>query len=174
MKFEAPDAGDGPAYLTTDIGRRLGSAILVYGTNREAGANRFAAERMQTEFLNQFESKVAIYKDFEVNDQLLREHDVIFVGRPEANSALAAWTDKIGLKYSGAMFEIDGLRHASEREALLFAAKNPLDPAHMVLVVAGNDALRTVKALRAQAHAPYAIFVDAPESGNTRRNFASR
>ena len=38
-----------------------------------------------------------------------------------------------------------GQPHASERDALLLAGKNPLDPAHMVLVVAGNDALRTVK-----------------------------
>jgi hypothetical protein len=175
VQFEAPDPGDGPAYLITDIERRLGSAIFVYGTNRDAGANRYAAERMQTDFLNQFESKVAIYKDFEVNDQLLREHDIIFVGRPEANSALAAWSDKIGLKYTGAMFEIDGVHHASEREALLLAAKNPLDPAHMVFVVAGNDALRTVKALRAAAVAPYAVFEDGvPEPSSGRRTRLSR
>ena len=91
---------------------------------------------------------------------MLRHHDVIFIGRPEANSALAAWADKIGLEYTGAVFQIDGAAHASEREALLLAAKNPLDAAHMVLVVAGNDALRTVKAFRAQASAPYAIFED--------------
>ena len=59
--------------------------------------------------------------------------------------------------------------NASEREALLFAAKNPLDPAHMVLVVAGNDALRTVKAFRAEAAAPYAIFEDVPESSSGPR-----
>ena len=50
--------------------------------------------------------------------------------------------------------------HASEREALVFAAKNPLDPAHMVLVVAGNDALRTVKAARAEAPAEYLLLDD--------------
>jgi hypothetical protein len=175
VPFDVADPGDGPAYLTTDIGRRLAGAIIVYGTNRDAGANRYAAEQMQTRFLDQLESKVAIYKDFEVNDQLLREHDVIFVGRPEANSALAAWSGKLGLKYDGAMFEIDGVRHASEREALLLAAKNPLDPARMVLVVAGNDALRTVKALRAQAPAPYAIFEDrAPGPSSGRNNRSSR
>ena len=37
------EAGDGPAYVTTDIQGRLRSAILVYGTVREAGANRYAA-----------------------------------------------------------------------------------------------------------------------------------
>jgi hypothetical protein len=71
---------------------------------------------------------------------------VVFIGRPEANSALAAWADRLGLDYSGAAFRLEGSLHASERDALQFAARNPLDSAHMVLVVAGNDALRTVKA----------------------------
>jgi hypothetical protein len=151
---------DGPAYLTTDINRRLESAVIVYGTNRDAGANRYAAEQMQSRFLDQFESRVPIFKDFDTSDDSLRHSDVIFIGRPEANSALKAWAAKIGLKYSGAAFEIDGATHASEREALLYAAKNPLDAAHMVLVVAGNDALRTVKAFRAQISTPFAIFKD--------------
>src|SRR5205085_12077170 len=115
-------------------------------------------------------SRVPIFKDFEVDEEMLGTRDVVFVGRPESNSALAAWADRIGLQYEGAMFEIDGKKHASEREALLYAAKNPLDPARMVLVVAGNDALRTVKAFRAQASAPFAVFEDgAPQSAATGR-----
>jgi hypothetical protein len=160
MKFEVPEPGEGPAYLTSDISRRLASAVIVYGTVREAGANRYAAEQMQLHYLDRFESEVPIYKDFEVSDDLLRHRDVIFVGRPEANSALAAWAEKIGLTYDGAAFKMDGEVHASEREGLVFAAKNPLDPAHMVLTVAGNDALRTVKVSRAEALAEYLLLDD--------------
>jgi hypothetical protein len=141
----AVDAGDGPAYVTTDIMGRLRSAILVYGTVREAGANRYAAEQLQRRFLNRYESAVPIRKDFEVTDEELRQRDVIFVGRPEGNSALAQWTVRLGLDYSDDVFRLDGEAHASERDALLLAGKNPLDPSHMVLVLAGNDALRTVK-----------------------------
>ena len=139
------DAGDGPAYLTTDIWGRLRSAILIYGTVREAGANRYAAEQMQKQFLDAYESAVPIRKDFEVTDEDLRGRDVIFVGRPEANSALAAWSDRLGLDYADDVFRINGGAHTSERDALVFAGKSPLDQNHMVLVVAGNDALRTVK-----------------------------
>jgi hypothetical protein len=71
---------------------------------------------------------------------------VVFIGRPEANSALAAWAARLDLSYDGAAFLLDGAPHASERDALQFAARNPLDAAHMVVVIAGNDALRTVKA----------------------------
>jgi hypothetical protein len=170
VPFEFNEPGDGPAYLTTDIGRRLATAVIVYGSDRDAGANRYAAEQMQSRFLDQFESKVPVYKDFEVSDDMLRHRDVIFVGRPDANSALAAWAEKIGLHYTGGMFQVDGEAHASGREALLFAAKNPLDAAHMVLVVAGNDALRTVKAFGAQASAAHVVFEDgAPLAAPTGR-----
>lgn len=168
--FEFSDPGDGPAYLTTDIGQRLATAVIVYGTTREAGANRYAAEQMQAQFLDQYESRVPIYKDFEASDTALRDRDVVFVGRPETNSALAAWAGRIGLKYDGAMFEIGGAPRVSERNALLFAARNPLDASHMVLVVAGNDALRTVKALRAQAPAPYVVFEDGVTSQRSTRS----
>jgi hypothetical protein len=139
------EAGEGPAYVTTDIRDRLHSTILVYGTVREAGANRYAAEQLQKRFLDMYESAVPIRKDFEVTDEDLRQRDVVFVGRPEANSALADWSARLGLDYGENVFKLDGAAHASERDALLFAGKNPLDAAHMVLVVAGNDALRTVK-----------------------------
>jgi len=154
-----PDPPDGPAYVTSDIWRRLASAVIVYGTLRDAGANRYAAEQLQSQFLNRYESEVPIYKDFEASDDLLRHRDVVFVGRPEANSALAAWASKLNLDYSGGAFKISGDVHASEREALILAAENPLDRAHMVLVVAGNDALSTVKAQTADFSADeYVIF----------------
>jgi hypothetical protein len=111
----------------------------------DAGANRYSAEQMQKRFLDAYESAVPIRKDFEVSDDDLRDRDVIFVGRPEANSALATWERRIGLDYPGTAFRIEGGLHTSEREALLFAAKNPLDPSHMVVVAAGNAALATVK-----------------------------
>ena len=93
---------------------------------RDAGANRYAAEQMQSQFLDEFESRVPIYKDFEVTNDLLKNHDVVFVGRPEANSALAAWSEQLGLDYTGATFKMDGKVYASERNGLILAAKNPL------------------------------------------------
>jgi Phospholipase B len=145
VTFEFTEPADGPAYTVSDLRGRLASAVIVYGTQREAGANRYAAEQLQANYLNQLEGMVPIYKDFEVSEEMLAHKDVVFVGRPEANTALAAWSAKLGLGYQGAMFRIDNRVHSSEREALAFAAKNPQDASHMVLVLAGNDALRTVK-----------------------------
>lgn len=159
------DPPDGPAYLTNDIWRRLPTAVIVYGTLRDAGANRYAAEQLQHSFLNAYESQVPIYKDFEASDELLRHRDVVFVGRPESNSALAFWSDRLCLDYQQAAFRINNEWHVSEREALILAASNPLDAAHMVLVVAGNNALSTVKTQGAELTAnEYMIFRDGQSS----------
>jgi Phospholipase B len=163
-KIDAIDPPDGPAYLTRDIWGKLASAVIVYGTVREAGANRYAAEQMQSRFLDWYERQAPIYKDFEVTDDLLRHHDVVFLGRPESNSALARWSEKLGLNYDGAAFTINGKVHTSEREALILAARNPLAATRMVLVVAGNDALSTVKAQKADLAADeYMIFRDGDQ-----------
>lgn len=116
---------------------------------------------MQARFLDGYESLVPIYKDFEATEDVLRHRDVVFIGRPEANSALAAWAGKLGLDYQQAAFRIDGKWHASERDALVLAAGNPLDAARMVLVYAGNDALRTVKSVETgQEQAQYVLLED--------------
>ena len=175
-KIDVIDPPDGPAYLTRDIWGKLASSIIVYGTVRDAGSNRYAAEQIQARFLDHYESQVPIYKDFEVTQDLLRHHEVVFVGRPESNSALARWSERLGLDYQGAAFKINGKVHASEREGLIFAAGNPLDATRMVLVVAGNDALSTVKAQKADLSADeYVIFRDReqPMKGFIRHNLPS-
>jgi hypothetical protein len=153
--FEFADLGDGPAYLPEDIHDRLSTAVIVYGTAREAGANRYTAELLQTRYRDRYQRDVPIYKDFEATDAVLAHKDVIFIGRPETNSALAAWREKIGLDYQAAVFKIDGKTYASERSALVFASKNPLDPTRMTVVYAGNSPLETARSLSAAEEKPW-------------------
>ncbi|HJZ97985.1 MAG TPA: C45 family autoproteolytic acyltransferase/hydrolase [Candidatus Solibacter sp.] len=163
--FDFTEPADGPAHMVTDIGSRLANAVIVYGTLKEAGANRYAAEQIQQQYLGRLEQIVPIYKDFEVNDEMLSHMDVVFVGRPEANQALAAWSKQIGLEWEGASFKLEGKMHASEREALTYAAMNPMDPGHMVLVIAGNDALRTVKTATAMSSERTAYVLSGSSDG---------
>lgn len=159
VQFKLPQDPGGAMYVASDIRRRLPSALLVYGTITDAGANRYTAEQLQKRYLDEYESIVPIRKDFEVTADELRTHDVVFIGRPETNSALADWSGKIALDSSGATFNINGATHASETEALAYAATNPLDPAHMVLVLEGNNALSTVHLIHAQLpRAQYEVF----------------
>jgi hypothetical protein len=154
-----PDLGSGPVYITHDIESRAATALIVYGTGADAGANRYAAEQVQKSLWGQLETEVPIRKDFELTNEELRTHDIVFVGRPETNSALAAVAGRIGLVYEAALFRIRGAAHAAGREALAYAATNPLDPARMVLVLAGNDALDTVQVASTRLPmAQYATF----------------
>ncbi len=127
------------------LGARLASAMIVYGTMGEAGSNRYAAEQIQHRFLDWLEHEIPIRKDFDVTDAELKAHDVVFVGRPETNSALAVWAGKLGLSYDGSGFRVDGKDHFSEYDSLVVAGVNPLDTTRLVVVVAGNTALQTVK-----------------------------
>jgi hypothetical protein len=138
----------------------IGNTIIVYGTVLDAGANRFAAERMQQRLNGWFESQPPVLKDFELSDDELRSHNVIFIGRPETNSALARVAKQLKLDYSAAVFRIDGAQHASERDALALATTNPLNPSHGVFVLAGNSALETVRLAQTLAFpaAEYAVY----------------
>jgi hypothetical protein len=143
-----PDTPDGPAYTANMFRRKLATAVIVYGTQAEAGANRFAAEQWQKQFLEMYESIVPVKKDFEVSDDDLEDRDVFFVGRPETNTALAKWSKLIGLDYEGGVFRVGGKEHGSENEALMWSAMNPQEHTHMVVVAAGNSPLSTVLASR--------------------------
>ena len=149
----------GPEHLCRDIMGQLSHAIIVYGTVTEASANRYAAEQLQKGLLNRYESAITIRKDFEVTDGELKAHDVIFVGRPETNSAVAGFRHRLDLDYEGADFRLNGKDHASETEGLMFAAANPLDHARMFLLVAGNSGLQTVKLASSRpVEAEFAIY----------------
>ena len=168
-KYEPPVPGDGPAYLPGDIARRLASAVVVYGTVREAGANRYVAEQLQSQYRERAQREVAVYKDFEAPADVLAGRDVIFVGRPETNSALASWAGKLGLDYQGAVFKVEGRTYASERNALVFAAKNPDDASHMVVVYAGNSPLETARSISAMGEtAAIALEDGKPEDAPSR------
>jgi hypothetical protein len=155
-----PDTADGPMYTASDLRRRLSSTIIVYGTVTEAGANRYAAEQWQKQFLDQFESAVPIHKDFETTEKELADHDVLFIGRPETNSALAAWAKPLALDYDGVVFQLAGKDHSSENDALVLAGTNPTNKKRMVLIAAGNSPLGTVLLTRGSGfgEAQYQIY----------------
>ena len=142
-----PGDSGGAVFQLTDLERRLPTAIIVYGTGPDAGANRHAAEELRRKYLQSYDPvEVALRKDFEVSEAELKDHDVIFIGRPESNSALARLAARIGLRYEGEAFELSGKTYASERQALVLAASSPLNPERMIVVIAGNSALETVRA----------------------------
>lgn len=159
-----PGDTGGPSYTASDLREGLPDAVLVYGTVMEAGANRYAAEQLRNHFLDMYESEVPIRKDFEVTPDELKSRNVIFVGRPETNSALAEWKEALKLDYEDAAFHAGGAGYASEREALFLIAANPRNPARFVCVLAGNSPLETVRVASARpGHFAWAVYRDGKE-----------
>jgi len=172
--FEVPDPGEGPAWLPSDLnGGRDVPAVIVYGTVREAATNRYAAEQLQSQLREQEQREFPIFRDFEVSRATLAGSDVIFIGRPETNSTLSSWADRIGLSYSAAAFRIEDKLYASERNALVFTANNPLDPKRMVLVYAGNSPLATGESLTARTVAAVTVLEDGKPAGPSAEKSAS-
>ena len=54
--FALPADKGGAMFVASDIHERLSSAILVYGTRTDAGANRYAAEELQKHFFRSLEA----------------------------------------------------------------------------------------------------------------------
>ena len=153
----------GPAYLLSEyhqLAPAIGDTIIVYGTVLDAGANRYAAEQLQKRLTEWFENGPVVRKDFELSEDDLRSHDIIFVGRPETNSALAHLAEQLKVDYRGAVFHIAGARFSSERNSLALAATNPLNRGRAVFVLAGNSALETVRLAKTLAfpQAEYAVY----------------
>jgi hypothetical protein len=163
-----PDDKPGAIYVAGDLHRmssRLKHTMIVYGTVLEAGSNRYAAEQLQLHMLDWYEEQIPVRKDFEVTDADLRTHDIVFVGRPATNSALSAWKDKLELHYDEGVFTIAGKDHASEKESLAFAAANPLDRKYLVLVLAGNSPLETVRLASVPfENTQYAVFTNGKKT----------
>jgi hypothetical protein len=112
---------------TGDVMERFGSVIVAYGTMADAGANRYAAEQYIRH--DHSDSSPLLKKDFELTPDDLRNRDIVFIGRPETNQALAPLASDLGF--------------VNEDRIQAFA--NPHNPAKTIVVVAGSTALDTVK-----------------------------
>jgi hypothetical protein len=135
----------GSAMLLASLFPRLGHALIVHGTETEAGANRHAAEILQGRLNDWYESRIPLRKDFELSAGEAKERTLILVGRPETNSALRAMADRLGLRFDGASFEMGGKTYTHERDGFACARVHPDADKEMILVLAGNSAVETVR-----------------------------
>ena len=103
----------------SDIRERLGSAILVYGTMADAGANRYAAEELQKHFFRSLGKRRSdpqgFRSDVKTSCALMMSSSS---AAPKAIRRSRPWRVKIGLDSSGGLFRIAASDHASETEAL--------------------------------------------------------
>lgn len=163
----------GPEALLSGLIGKLGNAVIVYGTDMEAGANRYAAEVLQNQLNGWYETRVPIRRDFELSPAECGSKTLIFIGRPETNSALRAEPPGNLPRFEGASFEVDGKTYADQRDGLAWAGRTRCKNRELAIVLAGNSAVETVRLAEFQPRQKvYAVTnhgQDVSPSGSSRR-----
>ena len=77
---------------------------------------------------------------------------LIFIGRPESNSALSALDGQLGATFDGAAFTVGGKTYASENFGSDPGGRASCDPNKLLSSWPGNSALQTVRMARMRPH----------------------
>ncbi len=119
-------------------------ALIVYGTLRDRDAQREAAELLQRRIARRGSNfSVAIKSDTEATDDDLKNHHVLLIGRPSANSATARLAEGLSIRFGEASFAVRGDTYAHADSAVVAAGNNPLNPRYSIVAYAGLGARAT-------------------------------
>ena len=141
----------------------LDQAVIVYGTVKEAAAQREAATRLQRQIERKWSNiALPILSDREASPGQLKGKHVLLVGRPDSNALAADLAAKLPVKFGRASFVLRGDTYAHPSSAVVVAAERPDDPRHEVVLFAGLSAeatWRCVQAVGARDGAPATVIL---------------
>ena len=113
-------------------------ALIVYGTVKEADAQREAAEHLQRGIASRwYNLTVPIKSDNEVSDADLASHHILLIGRPDSNAVAARLAASLPVKFAAASFVCRDETYAHPATAVIAAGSNPLDRRYEVVLFAG-------------------------------------
>ena len=128
-------------------------AVIVYGTQLEARANREAAEVLQRRLAARwYNFPIPIRADREVSDAELLGRHVVLIGRPACNAVTRGLQAALPVQFGPASFTAAGQSHGRDRTAVLAAGENPRNPRYSVVVFAGLSADTTWRCVRLGEH----------------------
>jgi hypothetical protein len=118
-------------------------ALIVYGTQREARANREAAELLQRNVAARWHNfAIPLRSDSEVGAKELTAHHIVLVGRPVTNVIAARFAAALLLpaRFGDASFTLAGNTCGRDDAAIVVAGVNPMEPRWSVVLFAGMSA----------------------------------
>lgn len=127
-------------------------AILVYGTLREAEANRESALRFQHLFARKWSNlNIPVVADNDLDAQDRAGRHLLLIGRPETNAVAAdlAERGKLPVRFGPGSFRIGDRTYGHEGTAVIVAGPHPDHPARSVVLFAGLGADATWSAVHA-------------------------
>jgi hypothetical protein len=119
-------------------------ALIVFGTLKDADAQREAAEHLQKGIAQRWSNvRVPIQSDRDVSEADLESHHLLVIGRPDTNAVAARLAEALPLRFSGASFVLRDETYAHPATVVIAAGPNPLAGRYEVVLFAGLSAEST-------------------------------
>ena len=139
---------DAPSWSITGFESEPERALMVYGTQREARANREAAEILQRLIAARWHNfQIPIRSDLEVGDKDLEERHLVLVGRPACNAIAARLARHLPVRFGDASFAL-GDAACGRPDAAVVAAGDLPGGRWSVVLYAGLSAEATWRLAR--------------------------
>ena len=139
-----PDGRGAASWSVDSFEAEPEQAVIVYGTLKEADAQREAADRLQRQIRRRWSNVTApILADNDANRDNLKGKHVLLVGRPDSNSVAGRLASRLPVAFGPASFVLRGKTYANAKTSLIVAGPNPDDPARSVVLFAGLSAEAT-------------------------------
>jgi hypothetical protein len=141
-------------------------AVIVYGTLKEASAQREAADLLQRQVERLWSNvTVPVRSDKEVTTEELKSHHLLLVGRPGTNAVASdRAAGAVPVAFKSGSFVVAGQTYAHPASSVIAAGENPLNPRYEVVLFAGLSARSTrecVQRLATAAAAPAEVLLMA-------------
>jgi hypothetical protein len=163
--------GNGSPFTILTMDDELENALIVYGTQDDEVGNHEAAKLLQTA-LRRREHNVQppIKADRDVNDDDLRGHHLLLVGRPQTNAVSQRLAGQWPVEFGPRSFAVRGQRYTHPESAVLVAGDNPINPRYSAVLIAGLGSLGTYQVVGKFSDdlLGYAPVVIAPFARDTR------
>jgi hypothetical protein len=138
---------NGGTFMTLSFLQELEHTLIVYGTRDEEPSQREAAEALQQAIIQRHSNyTVPIRSDKNVSEEELKSHHLLLIGRPDTNSLVERWRDKLPISFGPRSFTVLEDSYAHANSAVLVAGANPANPRYSIVVVAGLSAAATREA----------------------------
>jgi transglutaminase-like putative cysteine protease len=142
--------------LLSDFWNSYPNYVLVYGDVMEGEANRRAAARFNDDWLGLNDDIIRPDVDIDLED--LKGKCVILFGRPETNRAIAMFQDAFPIRFKGDQFYWKGETYGQPTQGVAQVTKNPMDPASLLILYAGNSEESTLQICDSHLYDPDASF----------------
>jgi hypothetical protein len=127
--------------------------IIVYGTGDDDAANRATAELVQEAIRTHWSNQtLPIKADKDATEQDLRSHNLLLIGRPDANRIVERLRGRLGVTFGWRSFTVRDETYAHPGSAVLASGVSSFNPRFSVVVLAGLSADATTRTAAAIYH----------------------